>query len=246
MRPAVDPHRGFVGADDPRAAQAGQDGPDTGIEARFGAAERGVERALADRQRKQLGEQARQPPVADRMDDAQVDRERHKVEAEWRAGFHAFRDGGQRGHPTARTMAGIAFDAGDDRLDRRQIDLVVALCETLICVRQRGTAVWAMCWPCDHRLVRIFSKRATPALTAETTFAWPLARAFGGSIGLLPARWWQARIVRPLRRLVQPRLQLRNPAFRSGKPGGQFRVPALRSLQCFPKRADQRVFLGVR
>ena len=36
VRPAVDPHRGFVGADDPRPAQTAQDGPDTGIEALSG------------------------------------------------------------------------------------------------------------------------------------------------------------------------------------------------------------------
>ena len=99
------------------------------------------------------------------MDDAQIDRERHEVEAEWRAGFHAFRDGGQRRRPTARTMAGIAFDTGDERLDRR---------------------------------------------------------------------------------LVQPRRQLRNSAFRSRKLDRQFRVPALGRLQRAPQRADQRVFLSIR
>ena len=173
------------------------------------------------------------------MDDAQVDRERHEVEAEWRAGFHAFGHRRQRSAAAARARAGIAFDTGDDGLDRWQVDLVVALRETLIRIRQRGMAVQTVCWLCDHRLVGVLRQRTATTVAAKATLPRPFALAFLRPVGLLPVRWWQARIIRPFRRLVQPCLQLRDPTLRRGKPDfGQFKTR--------PKRMDQRVFLGMR
>ena len=53
MRPAIDAHRGLVGADQARAAQPGEDGGDLGVEARLGTAEHGIQRTLADLQGEQ-------------------------------------------------------------------------------------------------------------------------------------------------------------------------------------------------
>ena len=136
-------------------------------------------------------------------------------------------------------MAGIALDARDDRLDRWQVDLVVALRQVVISLAQRGTAVLAMGWSGDHRLIGVLRQRTAATFAADAALPRSLAWTFLRPVGLLPARWWQAGIVRPLRRLIQARLQLRNPLLRRSKPGfGQ--------LKTRPKRMEQRIFLGMR
>src|SRR4051794_30717321 len=63
LSPAVDPHRGLVGTDDARAAQAGEDGGGLVVEAPLGPPEHGVQGALADLEREQVQEEPGQPPV---------------------------------------------------------------------------------------------------------------------------------------------------------------------------------------
>jgi hypothetical protein len=83
--PAVDPHGRLVAADHARPAQPGQDHGDLGIEPASGAAEQAVQRSFADLQAEQVGEQPDQPLVADRVDEAQVQRHRQDRNPERRA-----------------------------------------------------------------------------------------------------------------------------------------------------------------
>ena len=67
---SVDTHRGLIGADDPRAAQPGEDGCDLGVETRLGPLQHRVQRTLADLQSIKLLEQLGQTAVADRGGEA--------------------------------------------------------------------------------------------------------------------------------------------------------------------------------
>ena len=89
---AIDAHGGLVGADDARTAQSGQDRRDLVVEAGLGTAEHGIQRAFADLQGKQVLKQPAQPLIADRMREAQIDRHRQDVHAEWRTRLQALRD----------------------------------------------------------------------------------------------------------------------------------------------------------
>src|SRR4051794_7763085 len=73
-RAAINAYGGLIRADDASAPQPRQDRADLGIEARHGALEGGVERALADRQPEQLQQQAAEPTVADRLGEPQIHR----------------------------------------------------------------------------------------------------------------------------------------------------------------------------
>jgi hypothetical protein len=48
MGPAVDAHRGLIGADDPRAAQPGENRRDLAVETWLGTLQHRIQRALAD------------------------------------------------------------------------------------------------------------------------------------------------------------------------------------------------------
>ncbi len=77
---AIDACRRLVGADDARTAQSGQDRRDLVVEAGLGATEYGIRCAFADLQGKQMQEQPAQPLIADRMCEAQIDRQRQDVQ----------------------------------------------------------------------------------------------------------------------------------------------------------------------
>jgi len=78
----ADAHRGLIGADDPRAAQPGQDRRDLTVETGLGTLQHRVQRALADREGIEMHEQLRQTAVADRVGEAQVQCQRHDIDAE--------------------------------------------------------------------------------------------------------------------------------------------------------------------
>ena len=106
MGAAVDAYRGFVGADDARAAQPGEDGRDLAVETRLGTLQHRIQRALADLERVEVQKQPRQTAVADRMREAQVERQRHDIHAERRAVFQARGYRRQGNAAAARTTPG--------------------------------------------------------------------------------------------------------------------------------------------
>jgi len=229
--PAIDPHRGLVRADQACAAQPGEDGGNLGVEARLGTAEHGIQRALADLQGEQVQEQPAEALVADGVGSAQVDRQRHDVETEWRALLHALRHGCQGDAAAARAMAGIAFHPGHHRPHRRQVYFVIAAVQHLIGVVERCLAMRADQRLGGHRLIRIACQGPAAALATETALAGSLAFAPVRLVGLLALGRRQAGVVRRLGRAVEP--------------GLQFGKALLRCMHALPQRQDQRVFLGV-
>src|SRR3954447_15899595 len=92
-----------------RRRRAGEGGGPV-LEPRLGAAEQAVQGPLADRQREQVQEQPGQPPVADGVGEAQVERQRQDRDAEGRALLHPLRDRRQGGPAAARAAAEVALD----------------------------------------------------------------------------------------------------------------------------------------
>ena len=221
-----------VRADHTGAAQAGENGADLGIEAGHGASEGRVQRTFADRQPEQLQHQAAQPPIADRMHDAQVDRQCHHVEAERRARLQTLRHRCQRDAAAVAALASVALHPRHHRPDRRQIDLVVARGKFPISFLQRRLAVRAAHWPRDHRLVRGLHQRSAAALAPQTAFARSLPPRLLAAIGFLARRGWHAGVVRRL--------------WRQPKTGLQFRHPRRQRLNLRPQRSDQGVLLVMR
>src|SRR6202158_2048732 len=107
--PAVDAYRGLIGADDPRAAQPGENGYDLVVETGLGTLQHRIQRAFADLQRIEVQEQLRQTAVADRVREAQIDRHRDDIHAERRAVLQAGGYRRPRDPATAWNMSGIAL-----------------------------------------------------------------------------------------------------------------------------------------
>jgi hypothetical protein len=76
------------------------------------------------------------------VDDAQIDRDRHDVEVERRAGFEPFGHGRQRGGAARPAVGAVAFHARDDGMDLWQFELVVAGIECLIIVSNDSVPAW--------------------------------------------------------------------------------------------------------
>jgi hypothetical protein len=70
--PAIDPHRGFIRAHDPRAPQAGRDRLDFLVKPRLGPPEQAVQRPLAKAEGEGATEQTAEALMAEGMDAAQV------------------------------------------------------------------------------------------------------------------------------------------------------------------------------
>jgi hypothetical protein len=209
--PAGDPHSGFVAADHPRPAQPGQDHRDLGVEPASGAPEQAVQRPFADLQGEQVGEQPGQPLVADRVDEAQVERHRQDRNPERRALLQSLGHRGQGDAATAPAMAGEPFDPRHHRTHRRQVDLVVAAVPNLIGLPQPGAAVRTHAGLGDDDLVGFGAQRPAATLAPKTARPRPSALALARPVGLAVRRWRLAGIVRGLRRLAQLRLEHRDP-----------------------------------
>jgi len=117
------------------------------------------------------------------VDDAQIDRDRHDVEAERRAGFEPFRHGRQRGGPTPPAGAAVVFHARDDGMDLRQFELVVAGIECVVIVVKGGVAATTAYRLGGHDLVGVATERASAAFAPDAalagTFGWGLSGRFG-------------------------------------------------------------------
>jgi len=243
---ATDAHRGLIGADNPRAAQPGEDRCDLVVETGLGTLQHRIQRALADRERIEVHEQLRQTAVADRLGEAQIDRQsgvssRHAsvpkrlecddIDAERRAFLHANGHRRQGDAAAAGAVPGVAFHPRHHRTHDGQVDLVVAPVQHLVGICQRGLAVRTGWRLRGHRLVGIAGQRAATALATQAAFARSDALGFLRVVRLLTLRRRQAGIVRGLRRFVELSFEPRDP-----------RRPA---LNLRPQLPDQGVFLGV-
>src|SRR3954451_19568104 len=152
------------------------------------------------------------------MGKAQIDRQRHDVEAERRPRFQPVRQRRQRGAAATLAVTGILLHPRDDRLDLRQIDLVVAGGQRVIVRVERGLAVGAAHRTRDHHLVGLLRQQSSAALPPEAA----LARAFTfgpvGAIGFIALRGRHRGVVRRLRRSTQLGLEFGNPGLRAGDP----------------------------
>ena len=228
---AIDAHRRLVGADDARTAQSGQDRRDLVVEAGLGATEHGIQCAFADLQGKQVQEQPAQPLIADRVREAQIDRQRQDVHAERCARLQALGHRCQAHLLAARTMPGISLHPSYHRPNWWQINLVVKIVQHLIGIGQRSSAMHTAQRLGHDCRIGVAGQRPAATLPTQATLAWAVALRLLRSVGLLSLRWRQARIVRCLRRLGELRLQLGDTTLCRLKP--------------LPQRQDQRILLGV-
>jgi hypothetical protein len=213
VRPPIDAHRGFIGADEPRPTQPGEDGCNCVVEARLGPLQHRIQRAFADAQRKQVQEHLRQAAVADRMGEAQIDRQRDDVGAERRGLLQAHRHRRQSDAAAARAMASVALHPGHHRTHHRQINLVIPPVQHLIGLRQSGMAMGAGGGFRRHRLVGMADQRPATACAAQAALARSGTLGFLWLVRLLALRWRQAGIVRGFARLAEPRFKFGNAPF---------------------------------
>jgi len=219
--------------------QPDEDGSDLRIESRLTAAERSVERALADGQAEQLQQQPAQPLVADRVHEAQIHRQRHDADAEQRARLQSLRHRRKRRAATAPAAASVALHPRHHRRHPGQVDLVVAPVQHLVRLAERRLAVRASHRPGADKLIRGCGQRSPATHTAQAARARAVALALLWPVRLLTPRWRQAGVVRRLRRCPKPCFQLRSPCHQCLGLRGQH-------LNLRPQRPDQRVFLLVR
>ena len=195
-----------------------------------GAAERGVERAFADGEAEQLRHQAAQPAIADRMGEAQIDRQRYDVEAERCARLQPFWQRRQRGPAAALAEPGISLHPRHHRPDLRQIDLVIAS-------GQRVVGFWNAAWQWAQHSARAITVSSgfsasirpppfRPRLPWRGPAAWLVAR-----LGFLPCEGGTDELSGVFGG---------SPAWPPAPP------PAPSGLNLRPKRADQRVLLVMR
>src|SRR5208337_5597245 len=183
-------------------------------------------------QPEQIQQQTAETAVADRVREAQIHRQRHDVEAEWRADLQTLRQWRQRGAATVLAVPGIALHPCHHRHDLRQFDLVISGRQRLVVLAQCRLTVRAAQRPGDYGLIRVRNQRPTATLAAQTSLPRPLPFRLVFPVGLLGVRGWDAGVVRCLRRRTQLRLQFRHPR-------GQ-------QLSLRPKRPDQRGLLVMR
>src|SRR3954467_8344818 len=173
------------------------------------------------------------------MGKAQLDHPRYDGEAERGPRFQPVRQRRQRGAAATLAVTGILLHPRDDRLDLRQIDLVVAGGQRVIVRMERGLAVGAAHRTRDHRLVGVLRQQSSAALPPEAA----LARAFTfgpvGAIGFLALRGRHGGVVRRLRRSTQLGLEL-------GNPRRQYLNLRRQRLNLRPQRSDQRVLFVMR
>jgi hypothetical protein len=187
--------------------------------------------ALADLECVEVHEQLTQTAVADRVGKAQVERQRHDIDAERRAAFEACGDCCQGDAAAGRAMPSIAFYSGHQGAHHRQVDLVVTTMQHVIGVCQNGRALCAGHWFGGDRLVRIAGQGATASFAAKAARTRSNTLGFLWLVRFLPLRWRQAGIIRRLPGFAEPCFKRRN-------PGRQ-------ALHLRPKRLDQRVLFGV-
>ena len=125
-------------------------------------------------------------------------------------------------------MPSVAFH----RLDLRQVDFVVAGCQRVVVIVQRGLAVRAANRTRDHGLVGVCHQRSPAAFAPQAALARTFTLGLVRAVGLLALRGWHGGVVRRRRRRTEPGLLRRGPSPR-GRGGSSFRwswsVPWLRS-----------------
>jgi len=201
------------------------------VEAGLGTAEHGIQRAFADLQGEQVLEQPAQPLIADRMREAQIDRQRQDVHAEWGTRLQALRDRCQSHTAATQATPNISLHPRHHRPDWRQVNLVVKIVQHLLGIGQCSLAVHAGQRLCYDRRIGVAGQRPATTLPAEATLPRAIPPRLLRLVGLLSLRRRQAGIVRRLRRRGELRLQLGDPTLCRVKP-----------LQ---QRQDQRILLGV-
>jgi len=157
-------------------------------------------------QAEHLGQQADEALEADRLGDMQMDDQRTQPWPERRAGLKAVRHRSGHALAAARANAAMAVDAGHDRADRRQVDMVVGVEVGLVGGAERGGAIWTSR---ERRLddaVRVGRQRAGDAGTTAARLLRALRTAWFLALGRR-----RARVARRLARRVQPGLQLHDP-----------------------------------
>lgn len=160
-------------------------------------------------------EEAAQTLVADGVGETQIERRSHDARAEGRPLVHPVGNQRQGGGAAAGAMPGITLHPCDDRADRRQFDLVVPGMEAMIAIAQRRAAMPAGRRLGGHDLIGLLRQQAATALAAQATLTGA-ALLLAGPVRLRCFGRRHAGIVRCLRRLVQLRLQHRNPLHQRG------------------------------
>ncbi|OIQ67371.1 hypothetical protein GALL_510500 [mine drainage metagenome] len=202
--PAIDARRRFVGGHDIGLADFGDDLFARRRQRAGEALEDVRDRALGDLQPKELAHDPRQPLEADVMGVMQIHQERADPRTKGGTRRHSRR--GVRPEPVAApTTAAHQLHAGDDRPDRRQIDMIVARPDTLRPIGDVSAAMAADAGRHPLSAIRLFSK-----LASATNPGWSLLRR---PLRLVPpersvARRRDARVLRSLPRLADQGLEL--------------------------------------
>ena len=143
---------------------------------------------FTDVQTKHLRQQRRQTLVTDRMRVAQVRRQTLDGGPKRGARFHPRWDRGHIQLPAVGTPPAILLHARDDRLDGRQLDLVIDSLQRLPCLRNLMTTMGADLRLGDDHLVGVGVQGASTTGTTDTGLATHPLRWAGGGVGLARVR----------------------------------------------------------
>jgi hypothetical protein len=136
-------------------------------------------------------------------------------------------------------MPSVALHPRHHRGDPRQVNLVEAVCQSLVSLVQGRLAMRAPGWASGDSLVRCLGQQAATALAAKTALTGTAPGRFIPAVRLLALRWRQAGVVGRLRRQAEPGFQLPD-------PGRQHGDLCRQRLHLGPERLDQRILLVMR
>lgn len=176
-----------------------------------------------------MQEHLRQGAVADRVGEAQIDRQSDGVGAERRGFLQAHRHWRQ-GHRRSTYIVPPSAPHRSPRDDHRFVDLAVTAVQHVMGVGQGRVAMRAGGGFRDHGLVLITDQRAAAAFTAKAALARSDALGFLRLVPLLAPPRRQAGIFWGFARSGEPRFKFGNASL------GHIKLP---------QRPDQGVFLGV-
>jgi hypothetical protein len=226
---AVHAGTGLITTNQTAAAQPGEDFRQALVQPAFDRLEHVGQTPFTDVQPKHLRKQRRQALITARMRVAQGRRQTLDRGPKWGARFHPRGDRGHRRLPTAGTPTAIRLHARDDRLDGRQLDLVIDSLQRLPYLWNLMTTMGADFRLGDEHLVGVGVQGASTTGTPHTGLATHPLRRAGGGVRLARVRGRYTGIPCVLNRLLQL--------------GFQFGYPSLQALHRCPQRDNEGILV---
>ena len=200
----------LVTAYEPAPAQPAQDLSHPHFQARLDRLEQIGQSPFTDGQPKHFRKHPHQALITDRMGIAEIRGQGLNRPPKGCPRFQPHRDRRHIGLPTLPTVPPILLDAGDEGLDRGQLDLVIHGMELLLVGVDRRPTLRTPFRLRHYLLVRLRVQRAPAARSSQTGRPAVPLRFAGGSVRLGRLRGWHTGVVGVFGRCLQFGLELRD------------------------------------